>query len=406
MGALLQPDQVDQINRQIGEARDAGQATVAVQFASPDEIATLQSRATARLDRPGMPDYDRNRRYAQQLGAAIDTRDKQLNADPAAYVTQSPVVQQAWQQARASGGNSEPAIAASLAEQQRLGVPPERQRVLAKPEAADLVRQITGADPGSGELAAGMDRLSRQYGRYWNQAFGDLVKAGLPPQYQVMAALDHPEQTVGAGDMQRMLSEASAKGGMQKLREAAPEQEVKTINQGLDAQVAPLMATMPDPMLGAVWKDAVKNLATYYAFRGQDGGTALRNAWQNLIFSRYDFDGALRVPKGQLATVQQAGDRIVQGITPDQLAPAPTTVPLTPEQGRAATLDAIRRGYWQTDESGDGAVLMLPWRNGLIAPARKADGSRIEFKFADAPAILAKAAPAVAPEAPLAAGEP
>ena len=68
---------------------------------------------------------------------------------------------------------------------------------------------------------------------------------------------------------------------------------------------------------------------------------------------------------------------------------------LTPAQRQGIYLDAIRHGFWATNEGDDGAVLMLRLRDGGMYPARKADGSRIEFKFADAPGILARAQPAI-----------
>jgi hypothetical protein len=107
------------------------------------------------------------------------------------------------------------------------------------------------------------------------------------------------------------------------------------------------------------------------------------------------------VPKGELGTVEAAGRAIQAGVTPDELGAVPGTNPgLTNEQRQAIYLDAIRRGFWATNPSDDGAVLMLRFQDGMVLPARKGDGNLIGFKFEDAARIAAAAHPQLPPPEP------
>jgi hypothetical protein len=67
---------------------------------------------------------------------------------------------------------------------------------------------------------------------------------------------------------------------------------------------------------------------------------------------------------------------------------------LTPEQRQAIYLSGIQRGTWQTNENETGLYRTVKLRDGFAGPALRADGSRIEFKFTDAPGLAAKTPPA------------
>ena len=395
---LLPSDKADAALRTIDEARDAGQAKNAVWFASPQELVAIEARQAGKLTDPSATDFARNQHYAQVLGSQIDARNKSLAADPAGFVAAAKTVQEA----RAAIDPQNPApgtqaqIAASLAEQQRLGVAEGDRHALSNDEGAAAVKQIVGAgDPGTVDMAQRLSQTQQLYGQYWPQVFGDLVRSKLPAEYQVLANMDAPAQTVAAGDMQRMLSEASAKGGIEKLKQAASPDAVKQIDQGLDAQLAEFRGTMRSNDTYAIYRDAVAHLAYYNAFRGQDASTALTNAYNGVIGSRYDFAGALRVPKGMLSQVQDTASSIQQALKPEDLAPVRGNPNLTPEQRQGIYLDAIRRGFWATDRGDDGAVLMLRYADNGVAPAKRADGSPVAFKWTE----LAKPAATPSPSA-------
>lgn len=460
--ALLPTAQANDVLQRLDEARGAGQAKNAVQFADPRQITQILADAQARVD-SGV-DVARNTHYLGQIHAALAERNKALfgpDADPAAFVRQSPIVVAAWGRIDPNnpGPGMEAGITASLAEQARLGVPDEQQRALTKNTAAVLAQKLAREDPATVTMAPQLDQLAQTYGKYWNKAFGEMVKAGLPAEYQVLATMDRPEQIVAAGDYQRMLGQIGKNGGAQKLKEAIAPEVVKTIDNGLPDIMRDFRATVPDPLQYQIMAGAVTNLARYYSYAGNLPDVALQRAYDGIIGQHWDFAGALRVPKGQLDTVKAAGQAIQNAITPQQLmtpngplimasagpgqpepnrtpqdaaealgqepevptftdlarglrrgltdfepspappAPTPTTAkrsgPVSPVQllteaeRDAIYQDAVRRGFWATNEADDGAVLMLRYRNGGLEPARLYDGSRVEFKFAAAPAIVA-----------------
>ena len=72
-----------------------------------------------------------------------------------------------------------------------------------------------------------------------------------------------------------------------------------------------------------------------------DPGTALQKAYNGLVGAHWEFDDALRVPKGELAPVKRAAQAVQDGIKLDQLAPALSSIPLTSQQGREITRDAV-----------------------------------------------------------------
>jgi hypothetical protein len=388
---LLPPDQADQAISTLNEAHDAGQAKLAVQWADPQQLADIQTRAMTRLNDPAAADYARNRRYAEQIAGAITQRQQLLNQDPAAYVRMAPAVDAAYQKVDPNNPapGTQAAIAASLALQARLGVPDQRQRALTAPLAARLAQSIANHDPATVDMPAQIDQLARLYGRYWPQAFGEAVKAGLPADYQVLGTMDMPGQIVAAGDYQRMLGEIAAKGGAQKLKEAAPPEAVKAIDQDLPGEMADFRATIRDPVQYRIFAGAVQNLARYYAYRGDGPSAALQKAYDGIIGQRWDMDGQLRTPRGMLALAQDAARSVQDSVNIDRLGPVPGNPQLTPEQRQYVYQEAIKRGFWATNEADDGAVLMLRYMNGGVAPAQLADGKRLEFKFAEAPRLAA-----------------
>lgn len=405
---LLPAEKADELLRKADEARESGNAVNRVQFASPADLVDLQAKAMAGLNDP--TDFARKQRQAKALAMAIDQRTQQLDpvkGDPAAYAMAAPAVDAAFRAApridavdpeNAPGAGTQAAIQASLAEQERLGVPEENRRALPKPWAAELVRQITTTDPGKADIAALLDQTARKYGQYWPRVFGDLVRQGLPPEAQILGALDHPDQAAARADFQRMLATIAEKKGAEQLKQAAPHSEVQLIDQGLDARLADLRASMwPDIHAFDAWKAGVRDLAYFYAFNGRSGPTALENAAQGLIDRKYDFDGRLRVPKGTLGTVEAAGDAVLAGVKPEQLGDIAGDPTLTPAQRQGIALSAIQRGYWRTNEDDTGAVRMAVRRDGLAVPAI-VDGRRLEFRFSDAARLAAGAASPVGPD--------
>lgn len=417
---LLPPQQADQTLRAIDEARDEGQARNAIQWSTPDELAEQVARVHQRLQNP--QDFERSQRYAAQFDKAMTARAKTLADDPAQYVEAAPEVSEA--KAAIDKNNPGPGIQQaaqlSLALQQHLGLPPDQQHVLTKTEAAHEVTAMTKADPATTDLGAQLDATAKVYGPYWHKAFGDLVKAGLPPEYQVLGAMDTPAQAAARTDFQRMLTLSAEKGGAEQLKKAAPAAAVQQIGQGIDDTLAEFRATVRDPQLYDAVKSGVQRLAEYYAFQGKNGDQALTLAYDGVIGRKYDFDGPIRAPKGELGTVERAGAAVLGKLTADQLpdinagdrqnpedkagrwygtqGPSGADL-LTPDERRGVYLSAVENGEWRVNPDETGLVRMARFRDGTMIPAKRADGTPIMVPFADAATLAQGQMPAAPPPA-------
>jgi hypothetical protein len=203
--ATLGQDEGEQRWTRIEHARAFGKAMSAVRWAAPDEIA---EKLKAETD-PDSP-----------LHQAVVRRDAQLSDKPADYVLKNPhiadlhaAVMQATSQTKPvpavssalqAAGVTMPAVSsdedrraaitayanASLAEQERLGVPEGEWQVLPEAEAQDLVAQITAGDPPQADRT--LRGLAADWGDAWPIVSADLERAGLPGEYRLLAGIENP----------------------------------------------------------------------------------------------------------------------------------------------------------------------------------------------------------------------
>lgn len=411
--SLLPAEKADEAMRLVDEAREQGQIRNAIQWATPQQLAELTARSQQRLANPD--DFARNQRYATTLATSITAREKAIEADPAGFVSQAPEIQQAFaaiqssipangtdqEKEDAARTATEGAIAASMALQSRLGVLAPNLRAIDNQTAANRVDAITAAQPGDADIGTKLDQMARSYGRFWPNAFGDMVRAGLPAPYQVLASMDRPDQAAARGDLQRALQVVAEKGGAQKLKEAAPPAAVQQIDQNIDERLSDFRQTVRwnegGVKLFDTLRDATKELAYFYASQGTDGGAALEKAYQGVLGQKYDFNGSIRAPKGQLPVIDQATQFIQQNLKPAELAALPGNPDLTPAERQDVYVQAARNGNWIPNEDDSGLVLMARFRNGAMLPVKHVDGSRIELKFNDA-ARVAAGLPALNPD--------
>lgn len=412
--ALYPPDRADELVNELKLTQQAGLAFKAVRSASPDAEAAaremlavpgaLAGKKWAPGEQPTEP-VDQaalRKKLVERFDAMVAAKAEALDKDPAAYVATLPEMQA---RLKAVDPNDPSTLAPyaldSLAIQNKLGVPQEKQHVLTAHDAAAEVQRIMRTDPAKEDEGAVLDGMARQYGDLWPQVHGDLVQLGrLPADYQALSAMDLPAQAVARTELQRALTVRNTKGGIQKLMDDAPPDAVKTIKTGLDDAIAPFRATTTDPNLINTVRDAVQTLALYRAIQGQTGGgmfsnSTVQQAAADIIGSKYDIDGPTRIPRDKNPEAVKTAARQVQaGLTAADLQPIPDATGLrTPEETGAVTLAAARNGVWMANERDDGLVLMLKLRQGAMIPARHADGGRIELKF--------NALPQPAPEPPV-----
>ncbi len=370
----------------LAQAGRYGADAAAIRYASPDEIAGMMAQ---RRDQQAANDVrgfaDRQQEMAS-LARMVAERNRDLAEDPAGYVAASPLVGQRWQEYQ----NADPAqkaasfgtyVTATLAEQERLGVPAPLRHVLPKDQASLQVAALAQAKPE--DAADAMAQQATLYGRHWPAAYRDLVKAGLSREHQVLATTDDP---VGRVNLAAALAQDK-----DALRQAVGK-NAKEIDDTVTGAMAPLYAALslaPDGQeMAASYDKAVRLLAYRYAATGMDAGDAATQAASQVALGRWDFvaTGAntyAMAPKGVGAMAEMWGMRQMLRLLPDRIAdpgdPRGRVTGNTPDQRREKALASAERGAWLTNEDSTGWIRV----GDDGQPVRLADGSILSFKFED-----------------------
>jgi hypothetical protein len=426
---LYQPEQANSILQNLTLKQIEGDVFRSVQLATPADIMSMQQdlangagpitqqlreRRGTVLGADGQVVEDQRAQdllARQQLGNALNRavtgRARQLASDPAQYAMADPAVRAAAQaqQANNTPQTTQAYVTATLAAQERLGVPAADRRVLSVAVAQNIAARISSADPGGGTTrepssAAGqLQALASQYGAAWPQAFGDLVRDGkLAPEYQVLANIPTP---AGQGDFQRALMSLRNAGSADKYGNLVPDVERKVINDGIDTALSAFRTTATagqqsggDALYGHV-HSSVRTLAYHYAIGGMSGSEALRAAVDRVLNDKYEFSGTVRVPKQDnkgaplgLVAVRPAIQQVQRNLKPEDL--------MVPESSNALLDESTRRqnyfrmaqaAVWVPNRDDTGLILAGTWEMGVRVPVRRADGSMIEVKFDNLPPI-------------------
>ena len=395
---LQEPDQAERTIQGLQVMRQGADEANVLRFAPPDQVAAAMQRDTdAMRNGEDIGSYQRRVQVASMRNAVITQRMEAMKKDPATYVASSPAMQQAAQAVQAAQQSGDPAqmaqaqqayAAQSMAMQHYLA-PSQTPRILTNDQVQALSQKISSADPAREDIGQTMDGMARQYGQQWPKAFGELVQYGkLPPDYQVLANMDTADQTMARADFQRALQA----GTMPQLQEAAGQAASNILPKGgddpVEDQLAAFRATTVNSSGGdALYRtvhDATKRLALYYIAHGQDSSTALTNAVDGIINSKYDISGSMRVPKGMLPAARTATASVLSSLRPSDLAPIPGTAPgLTDRDRRDFGISAARAGgQWVPNNDESGLVLVIPPRNGATPYVmRRKDGSPVTVTF-------------------------
>jgi len=135
----------------------------------------------------------------------------------------------------------------------------------------------------------------------------------------------------------------------------------------------------------------IRQMGYYYLGRGaSDGRAALRTAVEGVLNAKYDFDGTMRVPKGQLDLAREVTSTLQARLTEADLAPV-AAGPIAAEQ-RANLVRVAQGGFWVPNADDTGLVLMgryLVAETGIPInlPVKRASGERVEVKFTDMPML-------------------
>jgi len=156
------------------EVRDA---VAMVRGAPPAELAALLDRH--RPD-PQAPDYAASKRRFELLQKAIRQDMRERAADPLGYALRTDPELAGELDALLRGKADAEQVFADLdAAQERLGIPPDRRRLLPEAVANQLVGRITSAETVDQKLAA-LAVVARVPARWRAEVEGELFDAGLP----------------------------------------------------------------------------------------------------------------------------------------------------------------------------------------------------------------------------------
>jgi hypothetical protein len=301
-------------------------------------------------------------------------------ADPAQYVLSNDGQVAAQYRAARSDPTKMPEYVQGLdARYDQLGIPQAQRSLLPKADAAGIVSSVASAP--SPQRAGMISQMQQQYGPLYSRALGDLVKAGLPRQYEVLTALPDPTS-------RQMLAQAIGVG-RQALEKALPKTNVDQIETAVRGSSAmqslthSLASSGAGAKVGSDYADSVTMLALQ---NGQSmTPSAAANAAVQAVTGRYNFwaNGSYvaRLPATNAGAIKSAASSVIASLKPTDLAPlsAPASPGVAVSKSEIAnvTLKNALRGSWVTNENDTGLVLMGEAGN----PVMRANGSRVEYSF-------------------------
>ncbi len=337
-------------------------------------LAPAEQQALVASYQPGGENFAAEAGRHEAMSKTLANLRAQLAADPAAYaLAYSPAVAQAYAGAQ-TPEDLQRAVELSRAVQLQAGVAEEQTRALSAAQATALAGKIKADPARAGDL---LQQEAAAYGSAWNGVYRELVRAGLPAEYQMLATIGDPVARKNAGE-----ALAVPQADLKKLA----GDKAGDIEEGIDAAIAPLAATLVNaPDKAAAMRELALSLGYRYGATADAGGAAARAAQE--LWGQWDFvvdDGYnARAPRGEgdrAADVARVTlDRLTAEDMPDIGGVTPEAQLLTPDQRRALYLEQVKRGTWVTNPTDDGWILL----DSIGDPATLANGKPVEIKFRD-----------------------
>lgn len=315
--------------------------------------------------------------------------------DPATYVLSSsqPVgdayraMQSVLTNAQATGEQRQQAAqayaAASVAEQQRLGV--GQPRLLSKAYVDSVQQQFTASTAGE-PVAQKVQALAGMWGNYWPTVYKQLIAdKALPPAAVVIGS----GMTGAAAADMAMASKFKDEELLVGLSDpkAAKKDTGEYVTNALEEFRSTMVGADGNPRtVGGVdtynlFHAQTEKLALYYVGQGMNEKDAAKKAASATILSRYDFVnqyGPYRVPKTEdTRKVTDGAHYAIQTIKPDDIA-----MPETLRKDAFVRADVMksvkRKGYWVTAPDESGLVL---FHADTRAPVLRADGRPFQYTW-------------------------
>lgn len=366
---LYQPEEADKIVGNLRMRQQAGTEYADLKWASPQQIAQVQAHDKDMLQGDETDHYNTRMQIVRLRDGMIQKRDEALQKDPASFVADNPQIKQAVDQIDPEKPETFQSYAQTvMAVQRHLGV--QQPRILTDDKVHQAVQALTSIDPAKQDVVPVLNGLERQYGpQLWPQAFGEMVRVGkLPAEYQVLANMDTAGQAAG-----RQMYASNLKISVDDLKKAAGLEgralsPSSSNGDPIAAAMAPFVATTQlqggGVSLNNMTRDAIERQTLGYMVRGQDQASAIQNAYNDIIASKYDTSGTIRAPKGELPAVRSGTSYALSRLQPSDIQISQDLDGI-PENERASyTLDRARNlGQWVMNGDESGYNLMMPSRS-------------------------------------------
>lgn len=352
------------------QAEAYGQKVQQIQWATPEELQGIAASERQRLESP--QDYQRVSKEVGSLMKAIEERNTALVSDPARYVMQDEGVQASYarmaEMQRTEGATPEQVRRATrnyaetaLAEQERLGLPPEARRILPAQTAAEMARQFRQQPEGGQNAAVAMQAMARQWGEHWPQVFADM-QGDLPGTALVIGMMEGPDQRLAA----ERLAEASLVGA-KALKENLPGDKTRDLNDNILAEMDEFQGTLNmlpggDRTFGTV-REGVELLALSYMSEGDSQENAITRAYNDVVGKRYNIEGTYRIPVEQdRYAVRDGAASILSNLGEVEGLDLPfDDFGLPEDELREQYISSLEEfGYWVTAPDESGLLLYRP----------------------------------------------
>jgi lysozyme family protein len=375
LNTLLQAYPPDEAAQRYAQYRDGQQLATdvsSIKGMPSDQINSLvQSRAP--LAGPGYAQAQHDQAIlAQAAGHVLEQR----NADPATYVVNNAAGVQSLQKAFAANPTPQTAQAyaqASIAEQQRLGIP--KPQILSKGQATSIEDQIKANNGANADQV--IQQQAQLWGPQWGNVFGQLKD--IPPVAKVVGYLG---DSIDASTRQQIMQASQVK--IDDLKDGLVPANVTAASQALQAKTAPFAATMAYTVGGAqtfgALYDSAERLTYTYMRQGQSPADAASNAFSAVMGKNFNVVDSARIPSQYDADQVMRGARDIQSNLPNldlMTPPAPANMkPADVKQQYASNLKA--NGKWITAADGKGLVLFDPVSQTVV---RTKDGNTVGAPF-------------------------
>ncbi len=377
-------------------ARDYHAASQGMNFAAPDAIAATVAQFKPA---PGSEGYADRLRLYEGLVRRADQILKFREKDPAGYAMTSPDMRAAFERAASDPATYERALATRIEFQKQFGSPP---KVLSEAEAKDTVARVI-ALPAAEQAAVGA-QLMAGYGVLAPKALAELAGAGLPAGHQVLHTL--------AGDPVAAAKMATALGiGHKELVKGIETEELKNVRETVAGSLRSFRRAFEgaDPSGGAARAfngivSAIEDLALIDVRAGASPSAAAEAAVDTVVGKRYHvIDTAMQwgpdaarirayMPKWiggtaidpdavHRAALAKLNEKEIRAFDPEPFGDPNADDELSRER---TVRTALNSGFWTTDATGEGMVLMVPFRGAAALPLLNKNRRPYRLDFVEA----------------------